>query len=560
MGKLSEEKSFSSLVKNLGLLLIIYAGLLAYFLSFSRYGLNIWDEGGFANGTLRTLNGERALIDFNPNGYLPGRYWYGVLFFKFFGVEIQSLRIGVALLTPAMILMVYSISRKIMPVGFSFLAALFMLSAPSMYYNRFYPLFVVLTLYFITMTIEKRNLISLVGLVTAIFLSSFFKFEVTLFSILISLVVLGILYFYDSSDTRLKNSSNLSYKKMAYFSGGGIVLVGLFLCYLGKDGYFYQVFKIVVDAHQVWGNPFPKLFPLPQLYDELGYHKFFERILFHLPIWVYGFVLVIILTHFYLQKRKMTPSNLHLLAIVSFGVCSFGLVIWRAGFDNLLRTLPPFYILFCYLLFEIWQKVLVFHSASENQIHESVTRIPLSLLIVFLPFLFYYEMNTHHGFYAGSIGAKGWVINKDIKAMHPATTKIKLDRIDVLTSPNEAKWIDEVVKRISMYSKKGDPILALPLNPIFYFLTDRVNPTPYEWVLPGMLDEDKEFKMVETLKAKPPKVVIYIDIAIDGNEQRRLKNYAPHIYKYLVKNYAFQEMIGLFQILLPKTQQGNLEF
>ena len=173
---------------------------MAYFLSFSRYGMNIWDEGGYANGTLRTLNGERALIDFNPNGYLPGRYWYGLLFFKLFGVEIQSLRIGVALLTPAMILMVYSISRKIMPAGFSFLAALFILSAPSMYYNRFYPFFVVLTLYFLTRTIERRNLISLIELVSAIFLSAFFKFEVTLFSILISLVVLGILYFYNLTD------------------------------------------------------------------------------------------------------------------------------------------------------------------------------------------------------------------------------------------------------------------------------------------------------------------------------------------------------------------------
>lgn len=560
MDKLPEEESFSSPRKKWGLLLIIYAGLVAYFLSFSRYGLNIWDEGGYANGTLRTLNGEKALLDFNPNGYLPGRYWYGLLFFKLFGVEIQSLRIGVALLTPAMIIMVYSISRKIMPAGFSFLAALFMLSAPSMYYNRFYPFFVVLTLYFLTNTIEKRNLKSLVGLVTAIFLSSFFKFEVTLFSILISLVVLGILYFYDSSDTRSKNSSNLSSKKMAYLSGGGIVLAGLFLFNLGKDGYFYQVFKIVVDAHQVWGNPFPQLLPLPELYNELGYHKIFERVLFHLPIWVYGFVFVIILTRFFLQKRKMTDPDLHLLAIVGFGICAFGLVIWRAGFDNLLRTLPPFYILFCYLLFQVWQKALIYQRTSENPILERITRIPLSLLIVFLPFLFYYEMNTHHGFYAGSIGARGWIINKDVKAMHPATTAIKLERIDALTSPNEAKWIVEVVKRISMYSIKGDPILALPLNPIFYFLTDRINPTPYEWVLPGMLDEDKEIEMVETLKAKPPKVVIYVDIAIDGKEERRLKNYAPHIYKYLVENYAFQEMIGLFQILLPKAQQDNLEF
>ena len=76
--------------------------------------------------------------------------------------------------------------------------------------------------------------------------------------------------------------------------------------------------------------------------------------------------------------------------------------------------------------------------------------------------------------------------------------------MDVFTSPNEAKWINEVVNRISMYSKKGDPILALPLNPLFYFLSDRVNATSYEWVLPGMLDEDKELEMVNSSKSKSP--------------------------------------------------------
>ncbi|HJO58617.1 MAG TPA: hypothetical protein QF772_10390 [Nitrospinaceae bacterium] len=40
----------------------------------------MWDEGGYANGTLRTLSGEKAMVDFNPSGYLPGRYVYGVLF------------------------------------------------------------------------------------------------------------------------------------------------------------------------------------------------------------------------------------------------------------------------------------------------------------------------------------------------------------------------------------------------------------------------------------------------------------------------------------------------
>ncbi len=75
-------------------LTIIYMMLVAYLYSFSEYGLNVWDEGGYANGTLRTLNGENAMEDFNPSGYLSGRYIYGALFFKLFGVSIQSLRIG----------------------------------------------------------------------------------------------------------------------------------------------------------------------------------------------------------------------------------------------------------------------------------------------------------------------------------------------------------------------------------------------------------------------------------------------------------------------------------
>ncbi|MZH04016.1 MAG: hypothetical protein F3743_01265 [Nitrospinae bacterium] len=552
MNKLIEKGEYFA--KNWGLTLLLYVALAGYFLSFSRYGLNIWDEGGYANGTLRTLNGDKALIDFNPNGYLPGRYWYGLLFFKLFGVEIQSLRIGVALFTPCMVLMVYSISRKIMPAGFAFLAALFMLSAPSMYYNRFYPFFVVLVLYFLTNTIQKRNLVSIIGLVLSIFLSSFFKIEVTLFSILICLVVLGILFFKNSEGAGFRFSTipNLSSKQITFLSAGGLILGGLFLFYLGKDGYFSQVFKIVVSAHEVWGNPFPALFPFFELYNELGYHQIFERVLFYLPIWVYALVAVIIPVRFFSDQRKITIANLYLIAIAGFGICAFGLVIWRAGFDNLLRTLPPFYILFCYLLYQVWQKVLLFQGTSENSIHARITRIPLSLLIVFLPFLFYIEMNTHHGFYAGSIGAKDWVINQKVKAMHPETTRIKLEKLDVWTSPNEAKWINEVVKQIDLYSKKGDPILALPLNPLFYFLTDRVNPTPYEWVLPGMLSEKDELKMVETLRENLPKVVVYVDIAIDGKDERRLKNYAPHLYQFLVDHYGFKEMIGLFQILLPK--------
>ena len=117
-------------------------------------------------------------------------------------------------------------------------------------------------------------------------------------------------------------------------------------------------------------------------------------------------------------------------------------------------------------------------------------------------------MNTHHGFYAGSIGA-----------MKLETTRLSLEKMDVYTNPGEAKWIKKVIDKINLHSKKGDAILALPLNPIFYFLSDRVNPTPYEWILPGMLEEKKERALVKLLKYRLPKIVIYVDIAIDGKKE-----------------------------------------
>ena len=62
----------------------------------------------------------------------------------------------------------------------------------------------------------------------------------------------------------------------------------------------------------------------------------------------------------------------------------------------------------------------------------------------------------------------------------------------------------------------------------------------------------KEKELVAILENQPPKVVIYVDIAIDGKEERRLSHYAPELYKFLLKNYTFQEQVGFFQILLPK--------
>ena len=536
---------------------VLYLALIGYFYSFSQYGFNIWDEGGFANGTLRTLNGQKALEDFNPNGYLPGRYLYGAFFFKLLGIDIQSLRLSVVLFTPAMIFMVYAIGRKIMPQGFAFLAALFMLSAPSMYYNRFFPFFTVLNLFCLLNVLEKKRMRDFLALGTSILIAGFFKFEIALIALLIALALIVVLILKrgQGKETFRKNLSGektlspglnlLTWVSAVCLGLGFMATVGYFL----QNGFFLKVFKLVVDAHHVWGNPFPDIFPFASLYDKLGPHIMFERLLFYLPLWVYAGTGFVLLRRIIKSKSAISTLDVSLFIILSFGVGVFGLVIWRAGFDNLLRTLPPFYILFCYLLYLSRDKIIGWIKVPDRSLQSNVSlkRIHANVLTVFLPFLFILEMNKYHGFYAGSIGA-----------VKQETHLVELDRLRIYTKPSEAKWLEEVVDRIEIYTDKGDPILALPLNPVFYFLTDRINPTRYDWILPGMLTAEEEKNMVEELKIYRPKMIIYVDIPIDGKEERRLANYAPLLYAFLVENYQFDEIIGLFQILLPKQAKQNL--
>ena len=370
---------------------LLYLAIAAYLYSFSEYGLNVWDEGGYANGTLRTLNGEKAMVDFNPSGYLPGRYIYGALFFKLFGINIESLRIGVILITPAMIFMVYAISRRMMPPGFAFIAAAFMFSAPAMYYNRFFTFFCVLNLYCLVRCVERIQPQRYLYLAGAILLSGFFKFEVALFSFLCSAMVFLIQFFLlrkKQQNLFEAAGSDSSMGRTKLWFGAGLMVAVLFLAlsFLLKKDFFSLAVDMVLGFHQAWGNPFPDLFPG----HELGVHELFQRSLFYIPGLVY-----LGLTSFLLIKIVRGDSfkviDLYALSILFIGVCAYGLVIWRAGFDNLLRTLPPAYILFCYILYLAHGRLLSLTEKLSRgpDILKIGRKTAINVVIVFLPFLFF---------------------------------------------------------------------------------------------------------------------------------------------------------------------------
>ncbi len=516
-----------------------YIALALYFYSYSRYGFNLWDEGGFAYGTWRTWNGQIAMKDFNPIGYLPGRYFFGSLMFKIFGVELQSLRIGMVLLTPFMVLGVFAIARRLMPLGFSLIATAMILSAPSMYYNRFFPIFCVLNLYFLIRCLEKPSRSSIVLLFSALIVSLLFKPEVSIISTLVSGIVLIPKMVINK---KLKITRKLLPWLIGFFLAGAWNLY-----YWIQNDIFSKLFNIVISTHKVWGNPFPSIFPFVNQLNESGPHLMFEKLLFYLPPLIYLVTFGVLVYRIWIKKNAHENETSILISILGFGIGSFGLVIWRAGFDNLLRTLPAFYILVSYFLWKLWPKLPL---TSLSTILKKISQIPFlygsrTILLLF-PILFLYEMNVHHGFYAGSIGA---IIKQ------PAT--INTERIKVYTNPIEARWTDQILRKVEQFSNPGDSILALPLNPIFYFLSHRENSINHDWILPGMLNESQQKDVIKQIQKNPPKLVILSNLPIDGKESRRFSNYASVVYQYLINNYSIYEKIGLFDLYLPGNTKSS---
>ncbi len=501
-----------------------------YLLIFQNYGLNLWDEGVLLNGSLRTLEGESVYTNFN--GYPPGRYLLGAALFKIFGIDISVIRIAVAVMTAVAVVMLYSVSLRLISSNiFAIIPSILFLISPAVYYNRFYPIFTIFCIYIIfwyldlqhvKTGLEKENPTSPSsppykggerGVVLAVssILSMLFKLEMGIGILVMSVAIMLF----------KKRFRDVKY----YFFILGLAAIFLVFYYLREIDiakFSYDIYFHVFKIHGSWGNPFPSIFSL-NLWKNFNTHEIFSVLLFYIPLIIYSLTFLIIL------RTPNSTLRIFSAVILFFGIYTYNLVIWRTGFDNLIRCLPPALILGSYLLYLF--RIKLFKWTGE--------RILSYVVILFLPLWFLYEMIFYGDFYAGSIG--------EMRKTHLPLSIEKAENI--YTDPVEASWIKEITGHIKNNTKPEDTIFAIPLNSIWYFLTDRKNPTYYEWILPGTLKNEKEeMVVIEQLKKRMPLFIIYGDVAIDNREDRRFSNYAPAIYNFITENYHIEKRVGFFQI------------
>jgi hypothetical protein len=115
------------------------------------------------------------------------------------------------------------------------------------------------------------------------------------------------------------------------------------------------------------------------------------------------------------------------------------------------------------------------------------------------------------------------------------TDRLSLSRGGIfIAQPNV---VNQFVRRIQALVPPSKSILALPYQPMFYFLCDRHNPTRWNYLWPGDQTANDHERFIEEAERDPPPVVLL-------SEQNQLAESAPMIMEYLRMHYLLTDQLG----------------
>ncbi len=106
-----------------GATLLVALAAATLYVGFADYGFNLDDEGTVLYQILRTARGERPYLDFHT-GYTPAGFYLNAALFDLFGVSVRPLRLLLAAVNTASVVMILRLALRLAPPLEASLAAL----------------------------------------------------------------------------------------------------------------------------------------------------------------------------------------------------------------------------------------------------------------------------------------------------------------------------------------------------------------------------------------------------------------------------------------------------
>ncbi|MFT5051324.1 MAG: hypothetical protein ACI8QZ_002735 [Chlamydiales bacterium] len=487
-----------------------------------RCDLNLGDEGWIVTGTRRLLDGEVLYRDF-VRTYMPGVFWSLAPFFQLFGESVVVMR-GVALAElTAVAMLAFWIARPLVPRWMAIWCGLFPIFLRPPYHKMFVPLSVLAGLWLCQRLITKssnprRTLAVGIGLG----LIGLLRQEVAGYATLIA--VLSVLAVELGPNASLGTGPTVVRRVIKSWTtlSAGILIIWLpVIALLAAQGALADVFDQLVllglRGNVAMELPYPSITTIVQGPERLMTSLYFFPILM---VIVSALVLTAALARRTkpLERRQIVLAQWALMALLTHSV-----FLHRSGFPHLKQVLPASTLILAYLTSSIWYG----HGARGAR---RVLMVPL--IGTWCIALLVWGATTE-------VAAGYRDLADGERFDHPGAP--------VILSKERAELYGKVLNVLNNRSAPDDPIFIAPHGPMFYFMSDRVNPTRHDSVWPGFASNTEvQREIIADLDAANVNLILIVDAAPDGVEEHRFPAYVPEFAQYLVENFAPVRRVGHF--------------
>jgi hypothetical protein len=471
-----------------------------------RAGIDWRDEGLLAYGAVRVMQGEvphRDFVSLQP----PLSFYTAAAVFKLCGTSLASLRgfgLSIFLLLP---LLIYAVGRNFTGPILSFAAA-----APAcilgLPYCNFVPLAVwqgiadslAAMLLFLPAVFSRRQWLAFpAGTLSAV--SVFLRHDQAVYammSIFALVIALGL-----ARDGSI-SGANLKRSLLFWLAGIAIVLIPTILVWW-KIGALPEMFRQLIlfpftTYRKTSSLPFPRFTVRRSVWETV------VVLLFYLPPFVQA-IAMLYLAPSLISRRFRRPEAILAFLLVWSGLFYLQVIV-RSDFTHLVITLPPFFLLTAFGWSIVHEKI-----ANHCKMDIALSAVFATLVISFL-----------------------WLLHSfALPDVTHANEQLGLDRGGVRIE--HAHAVADFVQRLQADVPPERSILALPYQPMFYFLCERRNPTRWNYLWPGDQTAQDHERLVEEAERDPPAIVLL-------GQQREVAALAPTIIDYLRVHYLWSGNVG----------------
>jgi hypothetical protein len=471
-----------------------------------RAGMDWRDEGLLAYGAVRVAHGEVPNRDFvSPQP--PLSFYTAAGVFKLGGTSLCSLRIFGLCIFLIVPLLIYGIGRNFTgPIpSFAAAASACILGLPYFY---FVPLSVwqgiaaslAAVLFFVPAVLSRRHWLALpAGLFSGV--SLFLRHDQAVYTILaIFVLVIALRFARDASIPAI----NLKRALFFWLAGIAAVVVPLTLIWW-KIGALPEMFRQLVvfpfaTYRKTSSLPFPKFIVHRSVVDTA------VMLLFYIPPFVQAIAATYLAQS--LIRRRFSRREAVLGFLTVWSALFYLQVLVRSDQTHLLITLPPLF-----LLIAVGWSIVRETLAKHRKMNVILSAAFVVLIVSYL-----------------------WVLRS---VAFPDVTRdnelLTLERGGVRIE--QASVVADFVQRLQAFVPRTRPILALPYQPMFYFLCERRNPTRWNYLWPGDQTTRDYERLIKETERDPPAVVLL-------SQQRELAGYAPAIVEYVQAHYIHTDDVG----------------